>query len=273
MNNEASIFSFYMHEVAVRPLDFLITVKSKSNPTYWEEYWAYYAALRMEDYDFVEKIYAKYIEEEDEGNDFYVLLAYEAYLDHLENPEDEECVPTGYELLMRTKNRISPLLNEAFEAMHSLLPVEDDVLQVEENFYTQQLFVPRQFLSISSVRDHMNQTKTQEEWKREINFLCDRLEFFRVDCMLHIPDGWEGMTHLGMAPFEIAGPHQPITCYGMWKNGAYDYSLCLDESAKAPQTLPLQCVRDMESYRKIAGLLLQAIDDALEVPEGWTWSN
>ena len=269
MNHEEALFSFYMHEAAAHPLAFLATVKNKTAPTYWEEFWGYYAALRMEDEDYVEKVYKKYIEEEEDGNDYYVLLGYDAFLDHINRPDNEECVPIGYDLLMTAKDRISPLLKAAFQAMHSLLPVEGDTLPVEENFYTQQLFVPQQFLSLDTIRESIDQTKSKEEWIREINFLSDRLEFFYVESMMHIPEGWEGMTHLDMTPFDIVEQGKPITCYGMWKEGRYSYRLCLDNAQQAPATLSLQQIKSMASFQTIALLLLHSINGAQEGPVGW----
>lgn len=270
MSTEERLFSFYMHEAAARPLTFLKMIKDKTLPSYWEEYWAYYAALRMEDYDYVELIYKKYIEEEDVGNDYYILLAYEAYVDHINNPDDEECVPTGNDFLTDAEPYISPLLREAWRAMRSLLSEEKIANPDFDSFYVRQLFVPQKHLSIRTIRESLDDTKIQEEWCREINYLTDSLAYIYVDSMLHVPDGWEGMTLVPVKPFELTDNSQRMTCYGMWKKGECDYELCLSEDRKAPETMALERIKSMRTYRQLVLLLLDAIAVARRGPYGWS---
>ena len=141
MNSEEQIFLHCMHEAAAAPQTFLEKVSRKETPAYWEEFWAYYAALRLHDEDYKERIYEKYVGETEEGNNFHLLLAYEKYLEYLDDPDYTPYLENGYDFLCLAEENLSPLLEEAFDALHSLLPVEEDVLPVEENFYTQELFV------------------------------------------------------------------------------------------------------------------------------------
>ena len=141
MNSEEQLFSFYMHEVAAAPQDFLTKVKGKAEPEYWETFWAYYAAIRLGDEKFKEQIYEEYIEDQDIGNDFHLLLAYEKYLEYLNDPDYPEYLMFGLDFLAWAEEGLSPLLNEAFEVLRGLLSPEEEEATAEADFYKKQLFI------------------------------------------------------------------------------------------------------------------------------------
>ena len=141
IDSEEELFLHCMHEAADAPQTFLNKIWQKETPHYWEEFWAYYAALRLHNEDYKEKIYEKYVGETEEGNNFHLLLAYEKYLEHLDDPAYTPYLESGYDFLCLAEENMSPLLEDAFDALHTLLPVDEDVLPVEENFYTQKLFI------------------------------------------------------------------------------------------------------------------------------------
>lgn len=141
MNHEETKFKFCMEAAADHPAEFLNGIKAKKLPDYWEEFWACYAAIRLHDEDYKTMVFDKYTGDAEEGNDFHLLLAYEKYLEFSEDPDYEPYLEAGYDYLVMADENLSPLLQDAFDALHTLLPVEEDVLPVEDNFYTQQLFI------------------------------------------------------------------------------------------------------------------------------------
>lgn len=91
--NENVNFKRWMHQAAERPQDFLNQIKEKEEPEEWEIFWACYAAIRLHDEQFKEHVYEEFVEDCEEGNDYHLLLAYEKYLEYLDDPD--YTVPVG----------------------------------------------------------------------------------------------------------------------------------------------------------------------------------
>ena len=146
--DEKSEFQLCMKEAAAHPADFLARIKAEVHPTYWEIYWAMYAAFRLEDRAFIKFVDETYIPAEDidnlSGDNFYLLHAYGNYLDNLRYFDDEFVAYSVYDLLCCANGFISPLLQEAFDSLLSIVPGGSEVGCVPlQNFYTQELFVDR----------------------------------------------------------------------------------------------------------------------------------
>ena len=123
-------FKKYMHTAAARPQDFLDNVKGKAEPEEWKLFWAFYAAIRLHDEEFKEEIVEEYVEDQEERNDFHLLLVYEKYLEYLSDPEYEEYLESGLDFLDLADEGLSPLLSEAFEVLRSLLSHEKEQKEI-----------------------------------------------------------------------------------------------------------------------------------------------
>ena len=267
---EKAIFQFLMKQAAVRPGDFLENYKGKQAPEYWEKFWAVYAAIRIQDYDFLLRFQEEHESDEvdGDGNDFDLLNAYENYVYYLENPEDEKRLGAAYDCLALADGFISPLLEEAFDALHSLIPFPkndgDEPRETLKNFYTEQLFVPASSYSIQAIRQRVNRTKSRLEWRLEIESLTEEFMYICVDSMLHLPEDFKGLDRVVLPDFILVEDGRKLTCRGMRKPEEDTYGLWLSVEEGENDVFPLENIKSMETYHAVAVALLKAIDGARE---------
>ena len=267
---EKALCQLCMKEAAAHPADYLARVRAKTNPAYWEIYWACYAAVRLGDNQFARSVFDKYVPEDSEGNDFYLLLAYGKYLEYLDKPDDECIAYTSYDFLSCADGFISPLLQDAFDALLSLIPVPEEGLgEPLHNFYTQKLFVKTDRLTLPDIRQRIDETKSAEEWQAEIVYLTN---FFVHRCdsnMLHFPEGYKGREKINVPEFQLVESGKKLTCCGMRNLLGDEFELWLTAKDNEEVALPLRKIRNMDTYRSTVVALLQAIEGVEAWENDW----
>ena len=124
---------------------------------------------------------------------------------------------------------------------------------------------------IDTIRETVNDTKTESEWRQEIFYLKEQLDHLRVSVQLHVPDGWEGDKWMNLSEFTIVEEGKEIVCDGMWKEtkGLCSIRVKSEDKYHNPPTSQLYQIHNLESYRTVVKVLLQGIDDVEEWKQWW----
>ena len=123
-------------------------------------------------------------------------------------------------------------------------------------------------MTIDSIRQRINKTKSREEWQTEINYLSDYFAHRCISFQMHIPDNWKGITLVKTEPFVLIEKGKLIHCQGMWREKDDWYNVCLESKEKTPPTFHLLQIKNMASYQTIVKTLLKAIE-GLDAYENW----
>ena len=258
---EKALCQLCMKEAAAHPTDYLARVRAKPDSAYWEIYWACYAALRLRERDFAQSVFDRYVPEDSEGNDFYLLLAYGNYLEYLDDSENEFMAYSAYDFLADADSIISPLLQDAFDALLSLVPdPEEGHCEPLDNFYTRKLFVKTDRFTVPDIRKRIDETQSTEEWQEEIVYLTN-LFVHRCDSnQMHFPDNYKGREQISLPEFRFVEARKEQICCGMCNLLSNEFALWLAVDNNGNVALPLRRVKNMATYRSTVVALLQAID-------------
>ena len=120
-------------------------------------------------------------------------------------------------------------------------------------------------MTVDTIRQRINKTKSREEWQAEINHLSEYFAHLCVSVIFDLPEDWEGITILKTSePFALTENGKQIHCQGMWREDESRYSVCLASEEKTPPTLRLIQIKNMASYQTIVKTLLKSIDKVEE---------